>query len=112
MRIGIVAPSCRLEEVVADQLPVLLRNALGPDAPELVIHPQCFLSEGHFAGPDAARADAFVEMANDPSIDAIWFARGGYGANRIAEDVLARLTSAAADKRYLGYSDGGFLLAG
>ena len=112
MRIGIVAPSCRLEEVVADQLPVLLRNALGPDAPELVIHPQCVLSEGHFAGPDAARADAFVEMANDPSIDAIWFARGGYGANRIAEDVLARLTSAAADKRYLGYSDGGFLLAG
>ena len=112
MRIGIVAPSCRLEETVADRLPVLLRETLGADAPELVIHPQCFLSEGHFAGPDAARADAFVEMANDPSIDAIWFARGGYGANRIAEDVLARLTSAAADKRYLGYSDGGFLLAG
>ena len=112
MRIGIFAPSCRLEEVVADQLPVLLRETLEADAPELVIHPQCFLSEGHFAGPDAARADAFVEMANDPSIDAIWFARGGYGANRMAEDALARLTSAAADKRYLGYSDGGFLLAG
>jgi muramoyltetrapeptide carboxypeptidase len=112
LRIGIVAPSCRLEETVADRLPPLLREALGDDAPELVIHPQCFLSEGHFAGPDAARADAFVELANDPSIDAIWFARGGYGANRMAEDALARLTSAAADKRYLGYSDGGFLLAG
>ncbi len=112
MRIGLVAPSCRLEETVADRLPPLLREALGDDAPELVIHPQCFLSEGHFAGPDAARADAFVALANDPSIDAIWFARGGYGANRMAEDALARLTSAASDKRYLGYSDGGFLLAG
>jgi muramoyltetrapeptide carboxypeptidase len=112
VRIGIVAPSCRLEEVVAGRLPGLAREALGADAPEFIIHPQCFLTEGHFAGPDAARADAFVELANDPSIDAIWFARGGYGACRIAENALSRLTSAAGDKRYLGYSDGGFLLAG
>ena len=112
MRIGIVAPSCRLEEAVAERLLALLHEAHGNDAPELVIHPQCFLSEGHFAGPDAARADAFAELANDPSIDAIWFARGGYGSNRMAEDALAKLKSAAADKRYLGYSDGGFLLAG
>ena len=97
---------------MARRLPELLRDAHGAAAPELVIHPQCFLSEGHFAGPDAARADAFVELANDPSIDAIWFARGGYGANRMAEAALARLTSVAGDKRYLGYSDGGFLLAG
>ena len=112
MRIGVLAPSCSLDPAVADQLPMLARKAYGQDAPDFVIHPQCFLSAGHFAGPDAARADAFVELANDPSIDAIWFARGGYGANRMAEDALARLTSAAADKRYLGYSDGGFLLAG
>lgn len=112
MRIAIVAPSCRLEEAVAERLPSLVRDAHGGDAPDLVIHPQCFLSEGHFAGPDAARVDAFVEMANDQSIDAIWFARGGYGANRMAEAALARLTSTAGDKRYLGYSDGGFLLAG
>lgn len=112
MRIGIVAPSCRLEEAVAERLPDLLCKALGAAAPELVIHPQCFLSEGHFAGPDAARADAFVELANDPSIDAIWFARGGYGSNRMAEAALARLKAPAGDKRYLGYSDGGFLLAG
>lgn len=112
MRIGIVAPSCRLEEAVADRLATLVRGTMGDDAPELLIHPQCFLTEGHFAGPDAARADAFVEFANAPDIDAIWFARGGYGANRMAEAALARLTSVAADKRYLGYSDGGFLLAG
>jgi muramoyltetrapeptide carboxypeptidase len=112
MRIGIVAPSCRLEEAVAARLPGLVRDALGPQTPDLVIHPQCFLSEGHFAGPDAARADAFVELANDPSIDAIWFARGGYGACRMVDLALPRLRSTAGDKAYLGYSDAGFLLAG
>ena len=30
--------------------------------------------------PDAARADALVEFGNDPAFDAVWFARGGYGA--------------------------------
>lgn len=112
MRIGVLAPSCPLDPAVADQLPVLARKAYGQDAPDFVIHPQCFLSAGHFAGPDTVRADAFVEFANDPSIDAIWFARGGYGACRIAELALPRLTSAAGDKSYLGYSDAGFLLAG
>ena len=112
MRIGIVAPSCRLEEAVAAQLSAVVRAAYGADAPELVIHPQCFLSAGHFAGPDAARADAFVEFANDATIDAIWFARGGYGACRMVDLALPRLASAASDKAYLGYSDAGFLLAG
>jgi muramoyltetrapeptide carboxypeptidase len=82
-----------------------------PDA-ELVFHPQCFLSHKHFAGDDTARAEAFVDTANDPGFDALWFARGGYGSNRIARDALARLAPAARDKAYLGYSDAGFLLAG
>lgn len=112
MKIGIVAPSCRLDEAVASQLPDLARAAFGSDAPELVIHPQCFLTEGHFAGPDGVRADAFVELANDPTIGAIWFARGGYGACRMVDLALPRLNSAAGDKAYLGYSDAGFLLAG
>ena len=43
-------------------------------------------------GRMTARADAILEFANDPRIDAIWWARGGYGTNRIAERVLAKLT--------------------
>jgi muramoyltetrapeptide carboxypeptidase len=111
MRIGIVAPACPLDPAVADGVRVLAAEQYGP-ALELVIHPQCYLSEGHFAGPDAARAEAFVEMANDPSLDAIWFARGGYGSNRIVFEALDRLGDAARTKIYLGYSDMGFLLAG
>ncbi len=112
MRIAIVAPSCTLDPLVAERLPALAKEAFGDDAPELFVHPQCYLSKGHFAGPDEARIDALVEVANDPSFDAIWFARGGYGACRVAEAALDRFTSAAGDKFYMGYSDAGFLLAG
>jgi muramoyltetrapeptide carboxypeptidase len=110
MRIGIVAPSTPILPETADRV-TAIAAASCPGA-ELVFHPQCFLSHNHFAGPDAARAEAFVETANDPGIDALWFARGGYGSCRIADAVLARLGPAARDKAYLGYSDAGFLLAG
>src|SRR5688500_18553566 len=79
---------------------------------ELFFHPQCFLSEGHFAGGDSERLAALREVMADPSVDAVWFARGGYGSNRIAEAALADLPEAARTKQYLGYSDAGFLLAG
>lgn len=78
---------------------------------ELVIHPQCFFSEGHFAGPDQARLESLREVMADDRYDAVWFARGGYGSNRIAEAAMADLPPAARSKTYLGYSDAGFLLA-
>jgi len=110
MRIAIVAPSTPILPETAELVRRIAADAC-PDA-ELVFHPQCFLSHNHFAGPDAVRADAFVGAANDPGFDALWFARGGYGSNRIAQCVLARLGPAARGKAYLGYSDAGFLLAG
>jgi muramoyltetrapeptide carboxypeptidase len=85
-------------------------RALANGRAELFFHPQCFLTDGHFAGDDKARAAAFIEVANDPQFGAVWFARGGYGSNRIAEAAVAGLTSAAKKKTYLGYSDLGFLL--
>ena len=112
MRIGIVAPSCTLDATIPARLDALARSSLGERAPEFVFHPQCFLSEGHFAGPDPARVAALVETANDPSIDAIWFARGGYGSCRVAEAAIKAFGPPARQKLYLGYSDAGFLLAG
>src|SRR3954471_15882042 len=105
MRIAIVAPSTPILPETAERVTAIAASAC-PGA-ELVFHPQCFLSHNHFAGPDAARADAFVETANDPGFDALWFARGGYGSNRIADSVLARLGPPARAKAYLGYSDAG-----
>jgi muramoyltetrapeptide carboxypeptidase len=112
VRIAIVAPSCPLGAEVTDKVTQLAALHFGDACPELIFHPQCFAVEGHFAGPDKVREDAFVEVANDPAIDAVWFARGGYGACRIAESAISRLTDSARAKSYLGYSDAGFLLAG
>src|SRR5437868_13682634 len=109
MRIAVVAPSCPLKREAAEAVEAIV--ARRGDC-ELVIHPQCFLSEGHFAGPDEARLAALREVMADPTFDAVWFARGGYGSNRIAEAALADLPEAARGKIYLGYSDAGFLLAG
>lgn len=109
MRIGVVAPARPIAPLTAQRAAALAAIAF-PDV-ELVVHPQCFESDGsHFAGPDERRAAAFLEYANDPALDAIWFARGGYGSNRILEAVLPALGEAARGKAYLGYSDMGFLL--
>ena len=109
MRIAVVAPSCPLKREAADRVQAIV--AARGDC-ELAIHPQCFLSDGHFAGPDEARLAALREAMADETADAIWFARGGYGSNRIAEAVLAELSAAARHKIYMGYSDAGFLHAG
>ena len=85
-------------------------ESLGYPDVELEFDPQCFAVHGHFAGEDGHRFAALVEMANRPDIDAIWLARGGYGACRIAEDAVAAMTDAARGKAFLGYSDQGNLL--
>lgn len=112
MRIAVVAPSCTLDPTIPERVRQLAARTHGRDAPDFLFHAQCFLREGHFAGPDAARIAALVEVANDPAVDAVWFARGGYGACRVAGAALAQFGSAAQDKLYVGYSDAGFLLAG
>lgn len=108
-RIAICAPSAPFTQEDARRV-----SALAAEFPgiELNFHAQCFESEGHFAGPDERRLAALLECANDPAFDAVWFARGGYGSNRITEAALERFDHAAQDKQFLGYSDGGYLLGG
>jgi len=108
IRVAVCAPSTPFSREDAVRVSALAGEFAGV---ELHFHEQCFAEAGHFAGPDAVRLEAFVECANDPGFDAVWFARGGYGANRIAQDAVARLGKAADAKAYLGYSDGGYLLA-
>jgi muramoyltetrapeptide carboxypeptidase len=110
MRIAVVAPSRPIARETAERVRRLAAGRWG-NGVELVFHPQCFLQDGHFAGQDRARAEAFAEAANDPKVDAVWFARGGYGSARMLEGALGALEPAAAGKAYLGYSDGGVLLA-
>jgi muramoyltetrapeptide carboxypeptidase len=108
MKIAVVAPSCTLRPEAAEAVSAIVASR--GDA-ELAIHPQCFMSDGHFAGSDEARLEALRDVMADDSVNAIWFARGGYGSNRIAEAAIRDLADAARSKVFLGYSDAGFLLA-
>lgn len=105
-RIGVVAPARPLDRALAADV-----EACAGDIADIIFHPQCFLREGHFAGSDAQRAQALIDFANDPELDAIWFARGGYGSCRLLHLVSGRFAPAARQKTWLGYSDTGSLLA-
>jgi muramoyltetrapeptide carboxypeptidase len=109
IRIGVTAPASRIETSLAEKVSAIAGVQFPNRALELVFHPQCHLSSGHFAGDDEARAAAFLDIANDESFDALWIARGGYGSGRLAESVLPALNTAARKKTYLGYSDAGAL---
>jgi muramoyltetrapeptide carboxypeptidase len=111
LKIGVVAPGSRIEPGVEEAVVRLAATLYPACPPDIRFHPQCFLSAGHFAGDDGTRAQAFLDVANDPSVQVLWFARGGYGACRLAERLLPDLGAAARRKVYLGYSDAGVLLA-
>jgi muramoyltetrapeptide carboxypeptidase len=107
-RIAICAPATPLRREQADAVSALAAAEF-PDL-ELAFHDQCFIEDGHFAGSDAIRLAAFLDCANDIGSHAVWFAKGGYGSNRLLPAAIDRLGPAARDKSYLGYSDCGFLL--
>ena len=108
IRIAICAPATPILPEQAEAVTALARVEF--PTLELAFHDQCFLQDGHFAGPDAERLGAFLECANDSASDAVWFAKGGYGSNRLLPGAIAGLGQNARDKAYLGYSDAGFLL--
>jgi muramoyltetrapeptide carboxypeptidase len=110
-RIGVVAPGGVLtDHGLLDRVSALAADTYEGKV-ELLIHPQCRLADGHFAGSDARRLAALVEYGNRDDIDAMWFLRGGYGSNRVADEAVRRLEAVARRKKWLGYSDVGFLLA-
>jgi muramoyltetrapeptide carboxypeptidase len=110
-RIGVVAPAGVLgDHGLLDRIAAFVATRYEGNV-ELLVHPQCRLAEGHFAGSDVQRLAALLEYGDREDIDAIWFLRGGYGSNRIAQAAARELGPAAWRKKWLGYSDTGFLLA-
>ncbi len=59
---------------------------------------------GYTAGTDAQRLEDLHSMFEDPAIDAIWCARGGYGCTRILPMIDYDLIS-RNPKALIGYSD-------
>lgn len=108
-RIAICAPAtpitrdhaAAMETLVAEEFP----------GHSVFFHEQCFASQDHFAGPDQVRLQALLDCANDPAFDVVWFAKGGYGSNRIAQAAVSFMNDHARTKTYVGFSDMGYLLA-
>ncbi len=70
----------------------------------LVHDERIFAREGFLAGDDDARAGELVRALADPSLEAIFCARGGYGLMRIL-DRLDAAAFARAPKLVVGFSD-------
>ncbi|WP_427967226.1 LD-carboxypeptidase [Altererythrobacter sp.] len=108
-RIAVCAPATPITREHADAAQKLVAEEFPEHS--ITFHEQCFRQVGHFAGTDIERLEALIELANDPAYDAVWFAKGGYGSNRITEAAIARMNAAARSKTYVGFSDCGYLLA-
>lgn len=59
---------------------------------------------GFLAGSDRERAEGYRELLRDPAVDAIFFARGGYGASRVLRHLDA-IEIGARPRIHLGGSD-------
>jgi muramoyltetrapeptide carboxypeptidase len=103
-RVAVVAPSGPVpEERLQAGLDVLRGWDLDP-----VVAPHVLDRHGTFpylAGTDADRAADLQRAWCDPSVDAVLCARGGYGAQRIADLLDWEAMRAAGPKVFVGFSD-------
>lgn len=103
-RVAVVAPSGPVpEERLRAGVDLLRGWDLDPVvAPHVLdIHPVL----GHLAGTDADRAADLERAWCDPSVDAVFCARGGYGAQRMADLLDWTAMRAAGPKVFVGFSD-------
>lgn len=92
---GFAVPPASLRAGVARLRALGFRVRLAPGALE---------RRGYLAGDDEARAADLAAMLADPAVDALWFARGGFGTARILDRVPWDLV-ARTRKPMVGYSD-------
>ncbi|MEE9350446.1 MAG: LD-carboxypeptidase [Flavobacteriaceae bacterium] len=100
-KIGICAPAgyIKKDEKLLNAISLLESWGL-----QVILSQHLFNSHGHFSGTDDERTKDFQTFLDDDNINAIWFARGGYGSIRIVENI--DFTSFCKDPKWIiGYSD-------
>jgi muramoyltetrapeptide carboxypeptidase len=98
--VGVFAPSSPFPEDRFDRGIGILRGlGLSP-----VLDPRIRARQGYLAGPDAERVALIHQLLDDPEVEVLWAARGGFGLHRILEQLdLERLRRAG--KPIVGFSD-------
>ncbi|MGW5372313.1 S66 peptidase family protein [Streptomyces sp. NPDC004009] len=103
-RVAVVAPSGPVaEERLQAGLDVLRGWDLDPVVAPHVLDRHGEL--GYLAGADADRAADLQRAWCDPAVDAVLCARGGYGAQRMADLLDWEAMRAAGPKVFVGFSD-------
>ncbi|MBC8023661.1 MAG: LD-carboxypeptidase, partial [Burkholderiales bacterium] len=98
--IGVCALSGRVDEAAVASGAAYLRE-LGHN---VVVAEETTHAWRYFAGTDEERLQGFHRLLDDPSIDLIMFARGGYGLTRLLHRIdWSRV--AASGKAFVGFSD-------
>lgn len=100
--VAIVAPSGILknrEDEIEDAINLLKSWDLN-----VTVGEHLFSKDNHFAGTDEQRCEDYQKAMDDPTISAIWCARGGYGTVRIL-DKLDYTKFRKNPKWLIGYSD-------
>ncbi len=103
-RVAVVAPASQVREAyllrgIAELERLGFRPTFRPD----------ILARGRYtAGDDRRRTDELIEAFTDPTVKAVWAARGGYGSMRMLglldrPEVMERLR--CHPKIFIGYSD-------
>lgn len=104
-KVAVVAPSSGTLEPSLLERGVRLLEGWGL---EVTVMPNVRSIRGYLAGEDHLRAADLVQALSDDSFDAVWCARGGYGAMRtvaaLSDDMLGALEG-AKPKVFVGYSD-------
>lgn len=100
--VAVVAPSSPFEKTVFNAgITELKLNKLYP-----VIDKNSFAKESFLAGSDALRAESLINAFTTESIEAVWTARGGYGAIRLLETLQKNIDKIKANpKLFIGFSD-------
>ena len=99
-KLGSVAPA---RKVTPDEMQCAI-NWLKEQGLEPVYEERLFAEHHIFAGDDDFRAVVFQEYLDNEQIEAIWFARGGYGSIRII-DQLDFIKFLQHPKWVIGFSD-------
>src|SRR5690349_11297550 len=98
--IGVCAPSGRADEDSLDRAIAHLEE-LGH---HVVVSPETLHAWRYFAGTDEERLRGLHALVDDPSIDLVIPARGGYGLSRLLAHIDWNRV-AASGKAFVGFSD-------